>query len=109
MSALYLIDYQGVMGAGHATVYIGKGILLGADITGSRYKGSVVAQGSHLVGNASLTSAGAELVTGQVAPPGTVVPISFNLPTNFDDGSFHTISVGGQPVNIRFTKIGDIP
>jgi len=109
MSSLFLVDYQGVAGSGHATIYIGKGILLGADNTGSRYTGNFGTQGNQMSGTAKITSAGATLVTGQAAPLGTVVAISFSLPLDFDNGSYHPITVGGQIVNARFQKLGNIP
>nr|WP_294516937.1 hypothetical protein [uncultured Rhodopila sp.] len=109
MSALYQMRYQGVAGEGHGAVYIGKGKIVGVDITGARYAGIYVAKGTSLSGNVTLTSAGAKLVTGKQVPPGTEVPISFLLPPSFDNGQWQTISVGGNSVKVAFDKVGDIP
>ena len=109
MSALYQLRYQGVAGVGHGAVYIGRGIIVGVDITGGRYHGTYSAQGQNLVGSATLTSAGGTLVTGQPVPAGTQVPISFSLPTNFNNGQPHQISVGGRSVSVAFDLIGAVP
>ena len=109
MSALYAMRYRGVAGTGHGAVYIGKGKVLGVDVTGARYDGAYTSQGANLVGTVTLTSAGAAFVTGQHMPAGTTVPITFNLPANFGNGQFQSVMVGGQPVQVAFDKIGDIP
>ena len=109
MSALYQMRYKGVSGVGHGSVYIGKGLILGIDITGARYHGSYANQGQNLAGSTTLTSAGGTLVTGQPVPAGTKVQITFSLPPTFDNGQFQKITVGGQPVEVAFDKIGDIP
>ena len=109
MSALYQMRYQGVAGMGHGAVYIGKGKVLGVDVTGARYDGSYTQQGANLSGTVTLTSAGGSLVTGQPVPAGTKVPITFNLPPTFGNGQFQPVTVGGKPVQVAFDKIGDIP
>ncbi len=109
MSALYQMRYQGVSGVGHGAIYIGKGKVLGVDITGARYDGSYTQQGQSLSGNVTLTGSGAPLVTGQQAPAGTKVPITFSFPGNFATGQFQTVNVAGRPVQVAFDKIGDIP
>jgi hypothetical protein len=109
MSALYQMRYQGVSGTGHGAVYIGKGKVVGVDLTGAKYLGSYTNQGANLSGTVTLTSAGGALVTGQPTPPGTQVPITFSLPANFGAGQVQTVTVGGQPVQVAFEKVGDIP
>jgi hypothetical protein len=101
--------YSGVAGQGHGAIYIGKQRLVGGDVTGARYEGTYTSQGAVLVGSATLTSAGATLVTGLPVPPGTKVQIAFSLPASFANGQFQTVSVGGKPVQVAFDKIGDIP
>ncbi|MPZ29574.1 MAG: hypothetical protein GEV13_01015 [Rhodospirillales bacterium] len=110
MSALYQMRYQGVTGVGHGAVYVGKGVVVGVDVTGARYKGTY-ATGANggLNGTVTLISAGGVLVTGQPIPAGTTVPIILALPANFGNGAFHTVSVGGNPVQVAFDKIDDIP
>jgi hypothetical protein len=114
MSALYQMRYQGVAGGGHGAVYIGKGKVIGVDITGARYDGAYTSNGSLLngavlSGTVTLTSAGGSLVTGQPVPPSTQVPITFSLPASFGNGQFLSVTVGGKPVQVAFDKIGDIP
>ncbi len=109
MSALYAMRYQGVAGTGHGSIYIGKNKVLGIDLTGAIYDGSYAPQGANLTGSVTLTSAGGSLVTGQPVPAGTKVQIAFSLPPNFGNGQLQTVTVGGKPVQVAFSKIGDIP
>lgn len=109
MSALYQMQFHGVTGVGHGAIYIGKGLVAGIDVTGARYHGSYTSQGPTLSGTVTLTSAGGSLVTGQPVPPGTQVPITFNLQANFGNGQLNTVIVGGRPVQVAFDKIADIP
>jgi hypothetical protein len=109
MSALYQMRYQGVAGNGHGSMYIGKGVVVGIDISGTRCHGTYIASAATIDGTATLTSAGGALVTGQNLPAGGTVPITFSLPARFDDGKYYPITVGGKPVGVSFNKIGDIP
>lgn len=109
MSALYQVAYQGVAGVGHGAFYIGKGKVVGVDVTGARYTGSYTENAGILTGTGTLTSAGGMLVTGLPVPPGTKVGINFTLPADFGDGSYRPIKVGGADVNVSLAKIEDIP
>ena len=109
MSALYQLRYQGVAGNGHGAMYIGKGVVVGIDISGARYQGTYTLSGTTIDGAATLTSAGGALVTGQDLPAGGTVAISFNLPAGFDDGQYHQVVAGGRRVGVSFNKIGDVP
>lgn len=101
--------YQGVSGVGHGAMYIGKGTMVGVDVTGARYHGTYTDQGGALSGNVTLTSASSTLVTGQPVPAGTKVPITFQFSGNFANRHFKTVNVAGKPVQVAFDKIGDIP
>lgn len=108
MSALYSMKYHGVAGEGHGSVYIGNGKVVGTDVTGAKYIGSYNDLNARLVGAATLTSAGGFLVTGQAIPPGTQVKIEFNLGLDFGNGKLNIVTVAGQPVQVSFSKVGDI-
>jgi hypothetical protein len=108
MSALYQISYQGIAGTGHGALYIGRGVVVGVDVAGGRYKGTYSDKMGAIAGSVKLTSSGAGLVTGQVVPAGTQVQITFDLPQNFANG-VHKVVVAGQPVQVRFDKVDDIP
>ena len=109
MSALYLMRYQGVAWMGLGAIYVGKGKVLGIDVTGARYDGAYTSQGTTISGTAVLTPTSGTLVTGQLVTPGSKVPIAFTLPADLGDGQFQTVMVGGRPVQVAFDKIGDIP
>ena len=121
MSALYIIRFRDVpnlagIGAllgsleGHGVLFIGRGVVLGIDIAGIRYSGDCIQTEKHLELRGMITAqGGGELVTGDVLGQGETRPVAALLPINFDDGSFHSVSVGGRPAQVAFEKIGDIP
>lgn len=109
MSALYEMQYGGVSGTGHGAVYVGRGRILGVDITGGRYEGSYTEAEGQLRGTVTLHASGALLVTGQPAPAGHRLAIRFDLPVDFGDGSFRTVWVGQQEARVAFRKVGEIP
>ena len=109
MSALYQLSYEGLIGFGHGALYIGKGLLLGSDAGGGRYRGSYKEENGRLVGSLSLIASSASSVAGQPLPSGQVLEIPVDLPLDFADGRYHPMLVGGTHVGIAFAKIGDIP
>jgi hypothetical protein len=114
MSAFYAMEYHGVASAdgnmGAGSLYIGKGIITGIDIAGGVYDGTYAESNGRILGNATLTfAAGGTLVTGETVPPGSVIPLAVNWPSNFANGQPQTVNVNGQPVQVIFHKIKDIP
>ena len=109
-SALYVMEYQGTGGGGGGVLYIGSGKILGGDIHLSRYEGSYVESGGRLIGKATITATrtGSLLVTGVTLDPGESLSISVDWPDDFADGSLLSAEVGGRPVQVILTKIGDI-
>ena len=81
---------------------------MGVDITGAKYLGAYAAQNGQLVGQCTLTANDGQLVTGQPAPSGAQIPITFNLPPSFGNGQPVTVNVAGHPVQVAFVKVGDI-
>ncbi len=111
MSTLYAMRYLGQSGIGLGAIYIGRNVILGVDVTNGRYKGTYTEEGGRLKGTATLSApaGGAVLVTGAQLPAGQAIPLKVDWPVNFADGSAQTIMVQGQPVQVTFEKIGDIP
>jgi hypothetical protein len=110
MSALYKIRYLGSTGVGFGVLYIGRGKIIGIDVTNTRYTGSYVDEGGRMKGNLTLAPlVDAVLVTGKQVSPGTTIPITIDFPSNFADGRPQKVSVGGLPVAVTFEKIGDVP
>lgn len=111
MSTLYVMRYLGQSGIGAGTIYIGRGVILGIDVTNGRYNGTYTEEGGRLKGQAILSApaGGAVLVTGAQLAAGQEIPLKVDWPLNFADGSTQTIVVQGKPVQVRFEKIGDIP
>src|SRR5262249_30455077 len=108
MSALYTMQYQGVAGFGGGVVYIGRGKILGMDMTQAHYEGSYTNEDGRIRGTVTITAAGV-LGTGQPVPPGSQGQARFDWPWNFDDGQYLPVAVGGKPVQVVFRKIGDVP
>jgi hypothetical protein len=109
MSSFYIMRYQGQTGAAFGAIYIGRGIIIGVDAGNGRYRGTYTEASGRLRGSLTLTlPSGGSLVTGQTVPPGTAIPINFDWPVHFTDGS-QQVSVQGQQVHVTFEKIGDIP
>lgn len=109
MSAFYIMRYQGGTGGGFGAIYIGRGIVVGADVGNGRYKGSYTEAAGRIRGNITLSlPSGGHLVTGQQVPPGTSIPITFDWPENFAAGA-QQVSVQGRPVGVTFEKVGDVP
>ncbi len=111
MSALYAMRYLGQSGVGMGTLYIGKGVIVGVDVTNGRYSGTYTEEGGRMkaTGTLSAPPGGATLVTGDQLPAGQSVPLTADWPANFADGSAQEIMVMGRPVQVTFEKIGDVP
>ena len=92
-------------------IYIGRGVIVGVDVTNGRYSGTYTEEGGRLKGTAKLSAppGGAILVTGAQLPEGQAIPLQVDWPMNFANGSAQTILVQGMPVQVTFEKIGDIP
>ena len=111
MSAFYVMQYVGREGMGAGALYIGKGLVVGMDATGGRYEGTYTEDGGKLRGSVVLSvPQGTELVTGVRADDGPMrVHIRFDFPINFADRGAQTVLVEGQPVQVAFEKLRDIP
>ncbi|MGN6768492.1 MAG: hypothetical protein ACTHJQ_01395 [Rhizobiaceae bacterium] len=110
-AALYLVKYHGGAGAGGAVLYIGNGVIAGADVAEARYDGSYTTDAAGaLSGNVTLTAkVSAQLVTGATLPAGQSITIPFILPANFGNGQQFQFNVAGSNVPATFEKIIDLP
>lgn len=110
MSALYAMRYIGQTSGGAGAIYIGKGVIVGIDIGNLRYKGTYVEDGGRIRGTATLSAPqGGTLVTGASMPAGSSIQLSVDWPSNFGNGQPQQVMVAGQPVQVMFDKIGDVP
>lgn len=110
MSALYTMRYLGGVGIGMGAIYVGKGTVVGVDVTGGRYKGNYTDSNGRLKGTVTATfPSGAQLVTGMSVPPGGAIQLALDWPVNFANGQAQQVSVSGRPVQVTLEKIGDIP
>ncbi|MCB5176789.1 DUF6680 family protein [Microvirga lenta] len=108
--ALYLMQYSAPQGSsGFGSIYLGNGVLGGGDAAGVRYEGTYHVIGDRLVISATMyVPAGGELATGFKAEESTSLPLNIELPLSFASGQEHTLTIGDQPLNIRFEKIKDL-
>ena len=111
MGALYAMRYLGQSGVGMGVVYIGKGVIVGIDVTNGRYSGTYTQEGGRMKVIATLSAppGGAILVTGDPLPPGQSIPLTADWPATFADRSAQEITVMGHPVQVTFEKIGGVP
>ncbi|MFN4311709.1 MAG: hypothetical protein ACK4FK_14085 [Ferrovibrio sp.] len=111
MSALYAMRYLGQTGVGMGSVYIGKGVIVGVDVANGRYHGTYKEENGRVKATLTLSAppGGAVLVTGQQLPAGQAIPLTADWPANFANGAAQTVSVMGNPVQVTFEKIGDVP
>ncbi|MFJ7441686.1 hypothetical protein ACIQW5_29345 [Methylorubrum thiocyanatum] len=108
MTGFYRVDYQGVSGIGAGGMALANGKVAGIDIGGGIYRGTYVIEAGRIRGTAILSfENGGRLVTGAQVPPGTEIPIPFDLE---DSGNTHVISVSvaGRAVNVRLAKIAEL-
>ncbi|MCW2112486.1 hypothetical protein QIH87_14220 [Bradyrhizobium elkanii] len=107
--AVYVMTFVGLAGTGGGCLYIGNGKIVGADTGGARYHGTYTEQNGALNANVRLTQAtDGLLVTGVLAPKGTVIDLTATLSANFHNGQPQQIMVAGNPVNATFEKVGDV-
>ena len=110
MSALYIMRYVGAAGTGHGLLYIGRGVILGADAGNGRYTGEYQERHGQIEGTGVLTApAGTFLVTGTQVAEDTTLPFTAKLPRDFANGAVHHVLVGGVAVGVTFEKLGDVP
>ena len=111
MSALFIMRYVGAEGVGAGVLYVGHGVLLGADQGNGRYTGTYTQEDGRLRGEATLTAGpgDADLVTGRPLAQGQSIALQADWPAHFWDGSPQHINVAGQSVAVTFEKIGDLP
>ena len=110
MSALYRMTYTGSHSEGFAVVYIGQGLILGMDIAGARVHGTYAEQDGRLRGSMTLTEH-EEGVTagGQIIKAGESAEMEIDWSGDFEAAGPQQVLLLGDPLQIVFQKIGDIP
>lgn len=111
MNALYIMRYTGQVSEGLGVLYIGKNVVIGIDVGNIRYEGKYTEHAEHLEIEVTMSpkDSSGMLVTGATLHRGQTLQITANLPLNFDDGQSHKLYISGQPVNVAFEKISDLP
>lgn len=108
MASLYGLTYVGKEGSGLGAMYIGSGTIAGFDIYGGQYKGTYTEGAGRFKGNVTLSiPGGGQLVTGQAVPPGTIIPVAVDWPSNFGSGEPLAVPVAGQTVQVSLRKMVD--
>ena len=110
MAILYRIRYRGAVSLGFGSVVFSQGRLLGIDLTGARIEGHYAPSPEGGVsGTCDVVSVGAPFVSGQTFPAGTRVAARFTLPADYEGGGYTRIDLGGQPIEVAFEKVGELP
>lgn len=110
MDGFYLVYATGRAGHSILVVVIREGTIVGADVGGMKYDGTIKDDGQGYVCSVVyVVPPGAVLITGAPAPTAPLrVPVSFNLPKGFADGRVIGINTPMGPVNAKFEKVRDI-
>jgi hypothetical protein len=110
MGDLYRLNYSGSHGESFAVVYMGRDRIVGMDLDGGRLQGAYVVEGGRLKGSMTLAGDTAgQTAGGQMMEAGQSADIEVDWPADFDDGSPLECTLLGDPLQISFEKIGDIP
>jgi hypothetical protein len=110
MRAIYRMNYLGAVGIGGGVMYVGDGVLAGADFGGGSYRGAYAeASGQMNIEAVMSLPAGTSLVTGASFNQPTDLPLKASWPLDFGNGQALTILVAGRPVQVTFEKVSDLP
>ena len=110
MSALYRMTYTGSHSEGFAVVYIGQGLILGMDMDGSRIHGTYAEQESRLRGSMTLTGDDEGITAGgQIMQAGESAEMEIDWSADFEAAGPQKVMLLGDPLQIVFQRIGDIP
>lgn len=110
MSDFLVMRYIGATGVGMGALYVGNGVIVGADAGNGRYNGTYSESGDRIRGEITLSmSRDGTLVTGDQVPAGTSIPMTVDWPADYANGQPQQIMVGGRPVNVTFEKVAAIP
>jgi hypothetical protein len=106
---LYVMRFLGQTSFGTGVLYIGHGIISGADANDVLYDGTYEEVDDQFKGRAVMSMpAGAELVTGMAVPPGQSIAIAADWPLDFANGEPRQITVEGSVVTVTLHKIRDL-
>ncbi len=106
---LYVIRFLGQADFSTGVLYIGHGIISGADANDVLYDGTYEEADGLFKGRAVMSMpAGAELVTGMAVPPGQSISIAADWPLDFANGVPQQIAVAGRTVTVTLHKIRDL-
>ena len=110
MNGFYLVYATGRAGHSTLVVVMHNGVLVGADVGGLKYNGTIKEDGAgYACSVVYVVPPGAVLITGAPAPTAPLrVPVSFNLPKSFADGRVIGIETPMGPINAKFEKIRDL-
>lgn len=112
MDGFYIAYLTGSAGTSVLVFVLLNGKMVGADIGGMKYDGTIEANADGSGYKCSIVyvvPAGRALITG--VPPSrtpTAVPLSMDLPREFADGRVITIETPFGAVNARFERVRDI-
>ena len=112
MDGFYVVYMTGRAGTSVLMLVIKDGTLVGADVGGIKYDGTLLAKpdgSGFTVSVVYVIPAGAGLITG--APPPAApqrIPLQFELPNSFADGRVVTIETPLGPVNAKFERLRDL-
>ena len=107
---LYVMRFLGQADFGTGVLYIGHGIVSGADANDVIFEGTYEEADGEFKARAMMSMpSGAELVTGRTVEPGESIPVSADWPLDFANGEPQQVTIEGRMVTVTLHKIRDLP
>lgn len=108
-NAFFRIDYVGAADSGVGAIAFANGKIAGLDVAGVVYKGSYDVRDGRVIAKVEMSAPqGARLVTGAPLPVGASIPLEVEAAVERIDGHVIKIQSPSGPVDVRFTKVGDL-
>ncbi len=107
--ALYVMRFLGQANFSRGVLYIGHGVISGADANDVIFDGTYEdADGLFMAKAVMSVPSGAELVTGLSVAPGQSIAVMAEWPLDFANGEPRQIMVANSPVTVTLHKIRDL-
>ncbi|HZV21678.1 MAG TPA: hypothetical protein VE986_09050 [Hyphomicrobiales bacterium] len=108
---IYVAYFTGVAGVSVGMFLIGDGLIVGADVGGLKYDGTVEADSNGTLRGVVrfILSPGQRLITGAIAESTEDFAVNVELPPHFASGAPVQIDTPAGPINARFEFIRSIP
>ncbi len=112
MNAIYLMIFEGAQEASGGLVYIGKGVVAGADLGLVTYDGTYALTGDRVIGQVLMKGTRRHSIGNRPSRRtcrSKLYRLAWTSRLNFANGLTQHVRIAGQHVAVTFRKIRDIP